>query len=114
MIGFIPDNKLNYWFHASDIFILPSLRETFPIVMLESLACGTPVVGSRIAALPEVFYSDDYGLLVEPGNPKDLSDKILESLDKKWDYNSIKNYSNTYTWDNIKNDILDLYELVKV
>jgi len=109
-IGFVPDELLPIWLNACDIFVLPSLRETFPIVMLEALASGKPVVGTKIAAMPEVISSEDYGLLVEPANPEDLAEKILIALEKKWDREKIRRYAERFTWGNIAMHITKIYK----
>jgi glycosyltransferase involved in cell wall biosynthesis len=50
--------------------------ENFPRTIVESFACGTPVIASRIGALAEIVRDGETGLLFEPGNPRDLADKI--------------------------------------
>lgn len=109
LLGFVPDEMLPVWLNASDIFVMPSTRETFPIVMLEALASGTPFVGSAIGAVPEIIISEEFGLLVEPGNPQDLAEKILIALEKEWNQKKIKKYAEQFTWKNIKKQVLDLY-----
>jgi len=109
-IGFVPDELLPIWLNACDIFVLPSLRETFPIVMLEALASGKPVVGTKIAAMPEVISSDEYGLLVEPANPEDLAEKILIALEKEWNEKNIKKYAERFTWEKIGKKLTILYK----
>jgi glycosyltransferase involved in cell wall biosynthesis len=69
------------------VTILPSVREAFGMVLAESLACGTPVVGSRDGGIPEIV-EDGVGFLFEPGgtrhapaNFEGLADAILKTLD---------------------------------
>ena len=110
LIGYIPNEKSYLWFHASDIFVLPSLRETFPISIIEAMASGTPVIGSRVGAIPEIINSEEFGLITEPGNSKDLTEKISIALNKKWNEKDIIENTKKYTWYNIKKDILKLYQ----
>ena len=56
--------------------------------------------------------SQDYGLLVEPASSKDLAEKILIALDKKWSYEKISKYAEQFTWENIAKDILTVYQQV--
>src|SRR5262249_54389486 len=51
------NEELSSWYNAADISCLPSSREGWPNVLLESLACGTPVVATRIGGVPEVITS---------------------------------------------------------
>lgn len=61
---------------ASDIFILSSVGEAFGLVLAEAMACGTPVVGSRSGAIPEVVEHERTGLLATPLDPISFADAI--------------------------------------
>ncbi|MGB3949988.1 MAG: glycosyltransferase family 4 protein, partial [Candidatus Methanoculleus thermohydrogenotrophicum] len=60
----------------------------------------------------EVITSDDYGLLVEPGDPDDLAEKILVGLDREWDQEKILAHAERFTWENIAGDIMGVYTRV--
>lgn len=64
---------------TGDCFVLPSHYETGGIVLLEAMACGLPVVATRVGALPEIV-DENNGVLVEPGNAQALA-KALSKLD---------------------------------
>lgn len=106
-VGFIPDNELKFWFNACDFFVLPSLAEGSPIVMFEALNFGKPFIGTSVGGIPDVIISEDYGSLVEAGNSKDLSQKILYALKKDWDSECIKKYSAQFNWDAISKKIVE-------
>ena len=61
----------------------------------------------------EIITSEDYGLLCEPANPDDLAEKILIALEKEWDREKIRKYSEQFTWDNIAKKVVEVYNLVK-
>jgi Glycosyltransferase len=100
-VGFIQDNELKFWFNACDFFVLPSLAEGSPIVMFEALSFGKPFIGTAVGGIPDIIISDDYGSLVEAGNSKDLSQKILYALNKDWNSEHIKRYSKQFNWASI-------------
>jgi len=112
LLGFIPEGQLNLWMNACDLFVLPSLNEGNPTVMFEALGCGKPFVGTKVGGVPEVITSDEYGLLIEPGDSEGLSKRIIVALDKEWDRKAIVRYAEQYTWKRIAEEITRVYEQV--
>ncbi len=110
-IGEIPlDEDVAKYIAAADIFVLPTLDEGNPTVMFESLGCGVPFIGSRVAGIPEIIKSEKYGLLTEPENSEDLFKKIMIGLDQDWDNDKILEYAKQFTWENIAKRIIDIYQ----
>jgi glycosyltransferase involved in cell wall biosynthesis len=68
------------FYKAIDIFVLGSTSETFGMVTVEAMACGTPVIASNSGGSPEILGFGSYGSLYEPNNAKDLAQKIEASL----------------------------------
>ncbi len=112
LLGFVPDDEVAYWMNAADLFVLPSLSEGNPTVMFEALGVGLPFIGTAVGGIPEVITLEDYGFLCEPANPKELAEKILRALDKKWDREKIREYAKQFTWENITKKILKVYNMV--
>jgi glycogen synthase len=65
--------------HAA-VFVCPSIYEPFGIINLEAMACGTPVVASRVGGIPEVVVDGETGWLVEPGDPVALAGALRTAL----------------------------------
>ena len=80
--------------------------------MFEVLGCGKPFVGTKVGVVPEIIKSEDYGLLVEPADPKELAEKILIALDKEWDSEKIREYAERFKLENKTKEILEVYEKV--
>lgn len=64
-------------FGISDIFVLPSLNEGFPLTLLEAMAAGKPIVATRVTGTTEAIIDGETGLLCAPANPEELAQKIL-------------------------------------
>jgi len=77
-IGDVPDAALPSFYRAADVVALPSVdrTEAFGLVLLEALACGTPVVASRLPGVRTLVDEGRTGYLVEPGDVDQLADKI--------------------------------------
>jgi glycosyltransferase involved in cell wall biosynthesis len=67
-------------YSAADLLVHPTRADNFPLVLLESLACGTPVVSFRVGGVPETIRDGVTGCLAEPDNPLALRDAIVELL----------------------------------
>lgn len=65
---------------SAKILVLPSYFEAYPTVLLEAAACGTPFIATNIAGIPDIAKSSGAGLLITPGEPKELSQRIQEIL----------------------------------
>ncbi len=76
--GFIPQEEKVYWYNAAEVFVYPSLYEGFGLPPLEAMACGTPVVASNAASLPEVL--GDGGILVAPTDPDAMAEALSALL----------------------------------
>jgi len=67
-------------YKASDIFILPSIWDTSPIVVLEAMSCGLPVVASKVGGIPEFVRDGTSGILFPPKSPKAIADSISKLI----------------------------------
>jgi len=76
--GYVPDADLPALYSGADLFVFPSLYEGFGLPPLEAMACGTPVVCSNAASLPEVV--GDAGLLVDPYDVEGLAEAMHRVL----------------------------------
>jgi glycosyltransferase involved in cell wall biosynthesis len=77
--GFVPDRTLAALYRLASVFAFPSLYEGFGLPPLEAMACGTPVVTSRISSLPEVV--GDGALLVDPYRVTEIADGLQRVLE---------------------------------
>ena len=85
LLGSVDQDLLAQWYRAADLLVLPTFREGGPNVVREALACGTPVVASRVGGVPELITSEERGLLVAPGDVDALADAVRLALRRNWD-----------------------------
>jgi len=78
--GFVPDSELVKLYNECDVFVFPSLYESFPTACAEAQACAKPVVTTNVASMPEVVKNSESGILVKPGDPKALAHTIIDLL----------------------------------
>ena len=68
------------WLSAGDVFLLPSSQESFGLAALEAMACGMPVVASRVGGLPEVVIDGEHGYLCDPDRADEMADRVTALL----------------------------------
>lgn len=103
--GEVPNCNLNLWMSASDLFCLPSRNEGWPNVLMEVLACGVPVIATRVGGIPEIINDEKLGILVEPDNPESLAQAIRQGLSRNWNRESLVARVKNQTWSKIVNDL---------
>lgn len=112
LIGSQLNDRLPYWYNAADIFCLATSGEGSPNVVLEALACGTPVVVNAVGGISEIMKKDFMGYLVDPSVEEDLQSKILASLDRQWDRVRIRKYMEKFSWERCAKQVVEVYEHV--
>ncbi|PYM33302.1 MAG: asparagine synthase (glutamine-hydrolyzing) [Candidatus Rokuibacteriota bacterium] len=85
-LGFIPDRTLPAFYQAADVFVLPTRElEGFGLVTVEALACGTPVLGTRVGATPEILAPLSPSLIFRGLAPETLADDLTGLLERLTD-----------------------------
>jgi len=82
-LGALDQTEIIRWYQRAAIFILPSFKEGLPMVILESLACETPVIATPVGGIPEVVRDYENGILVPINNAVKLAEAIQYLLDNK-------------------------------
>mgnify|MGYP001230877922 CR=1 FL=1 len=78
ILGNVPDESLADLYHAADVFVFPSVREGWGLVVLEALASGTPVIASGIEPMTEYLRDGENSLLVSPDDHEAIASGIIE------------------------------------
>jgi glycosyltransferase involved in cell wall biosynthesis len=113
LAGFVSDEGLPLYYNAADFFVLPSKSgEGLPLVVLEAMACGLPVVATNVGGISEIM-TKDYGKIVPPDNPAALAEAILEF--SRRELSALKNglreiIEQKYSWDKNVEKLVEIYE----
>jgi len=81
----------------ASVLVLPSYREGVPNVLLESFACGTPVIATKVGGIPEVV-NEQVGILVDEENSEQLAEAINQALKKEWCSEKILSHAMQFNW----------------
>ncbi len=97
--GFQSEAKMRTYYSAADLVCLPSLEEGWPDVLMESFACGCPVVASDVGGVSEIIGLTGGGILAPPAEPARLAERLKEALARPWDRPSLARAMETRTID---------------
>jgi glycosyltransferase involved in cell wall biosynthesis len=111
--GFVPEvsNVLN----TCDIFVRPSLTEGMPLAVLEAMACGLPVIATRVAGTPEIVIDHETGILVDSGDASNLAEALIELLGNtelamRFGVNARKLVEKSHSWQKTARMTLNVYK----
>jgi len=107
--GEIRHAALADWYSAGDALCLASEREGWPNVLLESLACGTPIVATRVGGIPEIVTSDRLGILAD-GTPEAMATALREALAREWDRAALRAHAERFTWERAAESVGHVFE----
>ncbi len=107
--GARPNAELIKWYSAADVLILASSREGWANVLLEAMACGTPVVASNIWGTPEVVQDGRVGELVEGREPAAFATAIATLLMRGSSRSEIRAYAEEFSWQATTDGQLQLF-----
>jgi glycosyltransferase involved in cell wall biosynthesis len=119
-IGGVPHQELPRYYSLASVFVLPSVvteageKEGLGVVLLEAMACGTPVIGTRVGGIPDTIRDGETGLLVKEKDPEDLASKINRVLmDEDLRRGLVKRgksfVGSNFSWEIVAEEFLGLY-----
>jgi glycosyltransferase involved in cell wall biosynthesis len=112
LLGAHPHGELARFYGAADAMVLSSSREGWANVLLESMACGTPVVASNIPGNPEVVQSPEAGLVVEHNSPEGIAAGVRRLFAHAPDRAATRAYAERFSWDETSAGQLALFRRV--
>jgi glycosyltransferase involved in cell wall biosynthesis len=113
-LGYQPKEKTIPLIRGSKLLIQPSFAEGISATILEAMACKTPVIVSNIGGNKELIINNENGELIQPGNVKELTNKIIEMINDNDKREQISDFAfksvQKYDWSNIGKLYLNLYK----
>lgn len=118
-LGTLNHEDLIAYFHSADVFVLPSINkngktEALGVVLLEAMASGCPVIGSKVGGIPDIIIDGETGFLVPEQRPDILAEKIIQifsdtTLQEKFRRNGLVRIEELFSWDIISKKFLEVY-----
>lgn len=112
--GYIPSEKMPFLYNCSTIFLYPSLRESFGLPVLESMACGIPVITSDIPAIREV--AENAACFIDPGNHAGIAEVMQILLNDAEAMHSYKQKglarASQFSWETSAKKLLEVYSRI--
>jgi D-inositol-3-phosphate glycosyltransferase len=113
-LGKRAQDTLPYYYSAADVLVMPSHYESFGMVALEAMACGTPVIASQVGGLAYLVKDGETGYHVPDQDPEALCEKLLILLNDAQQREAMglraAQYARDYAWANIAGQILEVYK----
>ncbi len=114
LTGYVLNSELPAIINQCEVFLYPSLRESFGIPILEGMACGVPVITSNTSSMPEI--AEGAALIVDPNNPNEITNAIQQliensNLKEEFIEKGLKR-AKLFSWKNMASQYLKLYEEV--
>jgi colanic acid/amylovoran biosynthesis glycosyltransferase len=82
LTGALNQEEVRAQFARADIFVLPSLAEGIPVVLMEAMASGVPCVTTPVNGIPELIQHEQTGLLARPGDVESLAEQLRRLIDE--------------------------------
>lgn len=101
-------------YSMSDVFVLPSLEDNLPNTVMESMACGTPVIAYNIGGIPEMVEDEKIGIVVDEVSPNALSEAIFTAVTEaniqQWCKNARAKVEEEYNYKSVATKYIDFYQ----
>lgn len=105
-LGYVSDRELKTLYENAACFVFASLYEGFGLPPLEAMACGSPVVVSRAASLPELF--DGMAFFCDPYDPQDIASAIQHALKSPPPSGELKAFARKFSWEKCARETLEV------
>ncbi len=119
-VGLVKSQDLSRYYHDATVFVLPSVRaegqtEGLGVVLLEAMACGTPVIGSDVGGIPDIIQDGWNGYLVQERSPTQLAERIVALLERQvvreqFMRNGLQTAHKKFSWKQVSLNFIRVYD----
>ena len=108
-VGRVNQKDLKWYYSAADMLLLASSREGMPNVVLESIACGTPVIATDVGGVPEIISDGVTGFLVKERTAASFSRAIKRGLEANLDTRLLRHAARLFSWESTSRGQLKVF-----
>ncbi len=109
-MGRVAHDRLRDVYGAADVSVLASVREGWPNVLLESMACGTPAIATRVGGVPEIITGPESGAIVDDRTPEAIARAIVDLLAHPPAREATRAYAEKFSWDATTKGQISLFQ----
>ncbi|MCZ6528673.1 MAG: MSMEG_0565 family glycosyltransferase [Candidatus Dadabacteria bacterium] len=118
VLGNVPESKMQSLYNSADVFVFPSIKEGWGLVVQEAMAAGVPVIASGIEPMTEYLVDEENSLLISPMDYDEMAQKIIMVFDNLGLRSKLiengRSTANIYSWENAARKHIDFYnEILK-
>lgn len=112
-VGQVKNEELKWWYNATDTLVLCSSREGWANVLLEAMACGTPVVATPVGGTADIVANDEVGRLMSERSASALAAAYRDLQTANPNRNAIRKYAEQFSWQETSKNQIALFESMK-
>jgi glycosyltransferase involved in cell wall biosynthesis len=113
--GFLRGDDLVAAYRAADLFLFPSTTETFGLVALEAMACGTPVIAANTGGVLDIIRDQENGLLFDPANPGEIAGLVRRLQQEPGLHERLRErglrHAHSRAWQATMDQLIDYYQM---
>lgn len=111
-LGSVPQTELRTYYSAADIMVLASSREGWANVLLESMACGTPVAATNVSGTPEAVTAPEAGVLIKERTPAGIVNAVTTLRNHYPDRTTTRRHAEKFSWNETTQGQMQLFQRI--
>lgn len=109
-LGSVPQDKLVYYYCLADMLILASSREGFPNVLLEAIACDTPIIATNVGGVPEIIKDKKIGIILHDRSSDSVVKAVRQVISYKREPGKIRDIAEMFSWEKTSEELYRIFK----